>query len=373
MISPESVPGLKTLVVGGEVLPNDIVGVWSSHVNLINAYGPAECSVTVACNVGISLEAVPFSIGTPVGAQLWIVNPQNHDVLLPIGSTGEILVEGWSLAKEYHKDPGQTNSAFIESPLWSRKPLTGGVRRFYKTGDLARWTWDGQLIFIGRKDNIAKLRGLKVELGQVETAIRSIVPSSWTVAVEVTRASSSNPDNAVVAIICEHNVNDDSESVLRIATPLAPETTFILATVRKELSSLLPLYMIPTIIIPLQRMPLTAYKKINRKELLSLNLTSAELVQCLAGRKTKQAPTLHEVKMAHLWESVLGLSEDSISSEDNFFHVGGNSLAAMQLVQLSRANGLSFHVADIFHHPVLAELANRATVIVKATSNYTPQ
>ena len=134
IIEPSSVPGIKTLVLGGEAMSQKHVDIWSPHVRLINAYGPTEASVLATVNVDV-VDAT--SIGHGVGALTWVTDRHNSDRLASIGAVGELLLEGPTLARGYLNDPTKTRAAFIESPTWAPG------RRFYRTGDLVRLREDG--------------------------------------------------------------------------------------------------------------------------------------------------------------------------------------------------------------------------------------
>jgi len=131
-IDPSQVPGLKTLVMAGEAMSQSHIKTWSS-LNLVNGFGPSECSVAVAVNSHVSLTTEPTNIGSAVGAYLWVVDPDDHDRLVPQGSIGELLVEGPTLARGYHNNPEKTAESFIQPPPWALADTTGGrTWRLYK-------------------------------------------------------------------------------------------------------------------------------------------------------------------------------------------------------------------------------------------------
>ncbi|KAI4277632.1 MAG: hypothetical protein L6R38_005415 [Xanthoria sp. 2 TBL-2021] len=167
LIKPEDVPSLQTLVYGGEAVKQENVSRWVGKVRLFNCYGPAECG---ACSIGefTHRDARPANIGRQFGGELcWVVDPKNHNQLLPIGAVGELVVEGPTLARGYLDDLTKTQAAFIKRPCW---PQGAGPKRWriYKTGDLVRQNSDGTYDFAGRKDLQVKIRGQRVEIGEVE-------------------------------------------------------------------------------------------------------------------------------------------------------------------------------------------------------------
>lgn len=162
-IDPVDVPGLKTLVLAGEAMSESHVATWSK-INLVNGYGPSECSVCAVANSSVTAGTSPTNIGKPVGVHAWIVDRYNHDTLVPIGCVGELLLQGPSLARGYHNDPDKTAVSFVTAPPWAKN------QRWlcYKTGDLVRQCIDGSFVFVGRKDTQVKVHGQRVELGEIE-------------------------------------------------------------------------------------------------------------------------------------------------------------------------------------------------------------
>ncbi|KFZ05273.1 hypothetical protein V502_09973, partial [Pseudogymnoascus sp. VKM F-4520 (FW-2644)] len=187
LLDPDSVPSLKTLILGGEEVSSADCKRWSDKVNIINAYGPAEC--TVLCTAYFGIQGFKSGlIGKSIASVCWVVDPENHDRLAPLGSIGELLIEGPILARGYLNDPQKTKAAFIDDPTWLLQGGGGhpGRRgRMYKSGDLAYYAPDGNLMYAARKDGQVKLRGLRVELGEVEHHLRECIPEAQQSAVEV--------------------------------------------------------------------------------------------------------------------------------------------------------------------------------------------
>jgi non-ribosomal peptide synthetase component F len=155
-INPSDVPGLKTLTLAGEAMSESHIKTWS-HINLVNGYGPSECSVAAVVNSRVTPGTSPTHIGKATGVRLWVVDPSDHNRLVPIGCVGELLVQGPTLARGYHGQADKTAEAFISTTSWA--PICGADKsawKFYKTGDLVRQCLDGTLMFIGRKDTQVK-------------------------------------------------------------------------------------------------------------------------------------------------------------------------------------------------------------------------
>ena len=147
----------------------------------MNFYGPTECSVTVCLNEQVGPGTHPRNIGRPVGCHGWVVERSNYNKLMPIGAIGELVIEGPVLARGYLHDPAKTENAFIENPLWTQEP-----KRLYKTGDLVHYNSNGTMTYVGRvEDSQVKIRGQRVELGEIEHHLRTVIPEARGVAVEL--------------------------------------------------------------------------------------------------------------------------------------------------------------------------------------------
>ena len=177
LISSEAVPSLRVLILGGEAIAATDIHAWANQLHLVNAYGPAECSVITSANVGVTASTHPGNIGRGLGAVMWVTEATDHNRLSPIGAVGELLIEGPILARGYLNDDEKTVAAFINDPAWLLAGVGGrpGRRgRLYKTGDLVRYNSDGTLSFVGRKDTQVKIRGQRVELSEIEHHVRQL-------------------------------------------------------------------------------------------------------------------------------------------------------------------------------------------------------
>ncbi|OCL10210.1 AMP-binding-domain-containing protein, partial [Glonium stellatum] len=147
-LEPSMVPRLATIALVGEAMSQSNLETWSKAQNLVNAYGPSECSVAAVTNPHVTSETDPKNIGYPVGIHAWVVDPDDYNKLVPVGCVGELLAEGNTLARCYFNDDQKTAQAFIRNPKWAE----GRSFRGYLTGDLVRQNSDGSLNFVGRKD-----------------------------------------------------------------------------------------------------------------------------------------------------------------------------------------------------------------------------
>jgi amino acid adenylation domain-containing protein len=155
LLNPADVPSIKTMCLGAEPLTRALVETWRPHVRLGGQYGPSEASINSAWK-DFTNGGEATNIGKAVGSVSWITDPDNHDRLMPIGCKGELLIEGPILSRGYLNDPVKTAAAFIGAPEWARSAGSSG-RRFYCTGDLVQYTSEGEMMYMGRKDNQVKV------------------------------------------------------------------------------------------------------------------------------------------------------------------------------------------------------------------------
>lgn len=184
-IQPRQVPSLELLVLGGEPIPQDVFLTWFGSLRLINGWGPAETCVVSALHEWTSAKESSNVIGRPVGGFCWVVDPDMPQHLAPIGTVGELAVQGPTLLREYLNDPRKTEAALIPRPSWAPLPHDHHFNRFYLSGDLGFYNEDGNIVFSGRRGTQVKIRGLRVELAEVEHHIRDKLGAACDIAVDV--------------------------------------------------------------------------------------------------------------------------------------------------------------------------------------------
>ncbi|OKL62742.1 hypothetical protein UA08_01138 [Talaromyces atroroseus] len=357
----------KTLVLVGEPMLASDIEYWAEKTHLINGYGPAECSIASCINPGVTMKSDPTNIGfgNHAGATCWVVDPHNSNKLLPIGAVGELLIEGPSVGRGYLNDPEKTETVFIQTNQleWPNK-FQSGVRhsRMYKTGDLVRYQVDGSLCYVGRKDSQVKLRGQRIELGEVESHLRRLFKGRDVIADVVVPISNRA---CLVAFVTSGELSRDTANTSSLSIFHRPTAEFrtIVAAVEISLRSSLPIFMIPTIYIPIARLPRTTSGKVDRRLLRETvrSLSSENLQSYITPQGTKfQRPvqTFTEMQLQSTWAHLLRISADQISAHDTFFHLGGDSIMAMKLVAAMAAQGRQVTVSDIFNHSKLCDLAN---------------
>ena len=295
------------------------------EVELHNLYGPTEAAVDVthwACQRESELSTVP--IGRPVAnTQIYLLDSQLQPV--PVGQPGELHIGGVQVARGYLNRPGLTAEKFVSDPF-----NTNPDARLYKTGDLARYLPDGNILYLGRLDHQVKIRGNRIELGEIEATLsqHASVREVVVVAHEYTPG-----DKRLVAYVA-----------LRGATPPT------MSEWRHFLSQTLPDYMIPSAFVVLNEFPLTHNGKVDRKVLPIPELDRSNLSSCFVTPRNDTEKTL-----ANIWAAVLKL--EKVGIYDNFFDLGGDSILCIQIVARANHAGLRFEPHQVFEHQTIAELA----------------
>jgi amino acid adenylation domain-containing protein len=339
---PAAFRSLKYLLFGGEMVNVDRVRSLLEHgkpQHLIHVYGPTE---NTTFSTWYEVQDVPENATTiPIGQA--IANTQVYllDVHLkpvPAGVSGEIYLGGDGLAKGYLNRPELTAERFIAGSFGSREEETPSAQplipnpRLYKTGDRALYRPDGNLEFLGRTDHQIKIRGFRVELGEIEMAI----------------ARHPTVQTAVV-IVREQNGNAQNRQLIAYVVPKG-STVLAEQELRSFLKQKLPGYMIPAAFVVMDTLPLTANSKVDQKALPSPELTVI--------RELPISPTTSlEAALVELWTQLLGRK---VGIHDHFFELGGHSLLATQLVSRIRDRfQVELPLRNIFETPTIAELAQQ--------------
>lgn len=270
LIFPEEAPTLETIVLAGEPVTRETIQRWAGHVKLTDAYGPSETAVYCSGNVNVSTDAHPAHIGRAIGATMWIVNPDDHNKLSAIGCIGEVVISGPLLGEGYFRANSTTDAAFVPAPEWLKAlNPTSPFQTIYKSVDLARYNSDGTFHIVGRRDTQVKLRGFRIELGEIEN---QIMATSTTTAALAHLPKQGLCANQIVAIVSfdrsDLEINNGSNSAISIATS-SESTNAYLGKLKRHLSLALPEYMLPSVWIVLEKMPLLISGKVDRKALKS--------------------------------------------------------------------------------------------------------
>jgi len=358
LLHPSQVPNIKAMAVGGEALTQTVLDAWGGAVPVHNQYGPSECSINSTHRLHKTAHDDISNIGTSVGSISWVVDPLNHNRLMPVGCVGELLIEGPILARGYLNRPIETAKAFVDNPLWAALDphhANRGARRMYKTGDLVRYDSDGSLVYLGRKDTQVKLHGQRIELGEIEHHVAASLPDSVPSCAELVVLGDANKNLAV--FFSPNPVLDTEAKVLGIT----PELQRLSQGVVTALTSKLASYMVPALFFPVSQMPLTSSGKLDRRRLRGL-VQAFDSISVAAYRPKAQLgdgrkpETDMECTLQKLWAKALNVPVDSIMADDSFFRHGGDSIGAMRLAAAARQMGVALTVATIFQTPRLSDM-----------------
>ncbi|MDR4329602.1 non-ribosomal peptide synthetase, partial [Bacillus pseudomycoides] len=323
-LEPTQIPFLRKLITAGSSSSIQLVNKWRGHVMYVNAYGPTEDSI--CSTVWTSRDKLSGNNSIPIGRPI-----HNHQVyimdktgqLLPIGVAGELCIAGLGVARGYLNRPDLTKEKFVENPFVSGEKM-------YKTGDLARWLTDGSIEYLGRIDHQVKIRGNRIEIGEVETALLEIESIQEVIVI-------AREDKDGLKQLCAYYVGDDSLTVGKL---------------RNELSKKLPNYIIPSYFVKLTQMPLTPNGKVDRKALPKLGENVQTETEYEAPR------TAAEVQLVEIWKEVLGLEQ--IGIKENFFDIGGHSLKVLQLIRkVSQSIGVNLPYRVVFDTPTIETMAQQ--------------
>lgn len=379
VLDPRDVPHLKVLILGGEAMAQSHIATWADKVHLINAYGPSECSVVATVNSHVTRVANPTNLGRGTG-RVWIVDPWNHNRLTPLGSIGELVVEGPTLSTGYLRNEERTREVFIDNPQWTRDRSlsypdvpSGGLRRMYKTGDMVRVCNDvsGEMVYVGRKDTSqAKLNGQRLELDDVAHHLASDKSIRHAVVVLPRTGPYAN---RLVAVVSLRDITEVRISRDRFEVVMSKQAAAIVDRVQERLRERLPPYMIPATWVVLQGIPLLSSGKLDRGSVAgfieSLTDESSEKITAAQSLSQDQDKTagpaqrldIHET-LKSIWSQVLNISPERITRNISFLHLGGDSITAMQVMARCRVQGISVTVHDIIVSKSVHDLALKVHV-----------
>ena len=324
--APEQLPALRVLIVAGEPCPVPLARLWAPGRRFFNAYGPTESTVctTLHETTGHESERVPIGLPLP-GMRVHVLGPGLAAV--PVGVPGELLLGGIALARGYLDRPEVTAERFVPDPFGDRPG-----DRLYRTGDLVRWRLDGALDFVGRVDDQVKVRGFRIEPGEIEAAL-ALHPAVREAAVSV--RPDRRGDGILVAWVTAEAASPPS-----------------VAELRGFLRGRLPEFMIPSAFVVLDTLPLNPHGKVDRRS-LSLPAPDEE-----ARERPAYAAPANEIErqIAAAWQEVLGV--ERVGLHDNFFDLGGHSLRLVEVhARLLRDLGRDISIVTLFQYPTVAALA----------------
>ncbi|PYI31612.1 putative nonribosomal peptide synthase [Aspergillus indologenus CBS 114.80] len=386
-LTPSAVPSLKTIILGGEPLSESDIATWSPHVDFHEAYGPAECAMLTTTAVHLKPGYQPSNVGHPPNASCWIVDPDNHHRLQPVGCVGELVIGGPIVGRGYINRPAETEAAFFHGPAWgSDFPFVAGDR-FYKTGDLAYHNPDGSISIMGRKDSQVKLNGQRIELHEIEHHAEAYKSGVAYIALLVHLEHLHGP-RLVLFTCAARDVGFDGRMDAAHATDPSTTSPFVpdldrhlgpIQRLKEHLTQTLPPFMVPSIVLPLRYLPLSPSGKANRKELRALveAMPRAQLAQYLGSSseatQKKRPPASSQEKFVHrAFATVLALAGDAIGVDDSFFALGGDSITAMRLLGLCRKGGMRMTMYEFLTNNTVALFCEKARMVTPPATNGTP-
>jgi aspartate racemase len=324
-------PSVRLVIVGSDKVSREKFSIWrkavGDRVRLCNAYGPTEATITATVYEPRE-DAQPkpadcLPIGRPIAnVKIFVLDDEKKPV--PYGEQGELYIGGAGLARGYLNRPDLTREKFIDNPFRDGEWL-------YRTGDLARFLPDGNLEFLGRIDDQVKVRGFRIEVGEIEAALRQF------------------PHARAAVVVAREDVPGEKRLVGYLAIPSAHRPS--VETLKRFLRARLPEYMVPVDIVMLRQLPLTAGGKIDRS-----NLPRPELNRDAPGKHYVAPRNDLERNLVAIWEAMLGVKPVGI--RDNFFELGGHSLMEIRLIgEIEKKLGLTLALNSLYHTRTIERLA----------------
>ena len=335
---------LRVVVFGGEALDLASVGRWfdrhgDSEPRLVNMYGITETTVHVTYRplnaADVAGERSPIGVPIP-DLRVHVLDRWGSPA--PLGVPGELFVGGGGVARGYLGRPALTAQRFVPDPFGD-KP--GG--RLYRTGDVGRYTVDGQLEYLGRNDDQVKVRGFRIEVGEIEAALGK------------------HPSITQTAVLARRDDDGPARLVAYVVADEAPSTSDL----RDHLAQRLPDYMVPAVFVVLDELPVTANGKVDRKALPKPDAARPELAEAYTA---PSGPV--EEELAAIWAQVLDV--DRVGAHDSFFDLGGDSIRSLQILGLAKQRGLEFTLQDLFRTPTVGGLAGSVARVAPTETVRTP-
>ncbi|MGC3975787.1 MAG: AMP-binding protein [Nitrospira sp.] len=314
---------LRQILCSGEALPTTLpprVQALLPGVALHNLYGPTEAAIDVTAWTCPTPPAPTVPIGRPIAnLQCYVLDPQGEPV--PVGVPGECYLGGIGVGRGYHRRAALTAERFVPDPF-SAQP----GQRLYRTGDLVRYRPDGALEYLGRLDQQVKIRGVRIELGEVEAALRQ--QPGIREAVVVARREGAAGARLIGYVTTEAGLAGDMPAL------------------KQALAQTLPEYLVPAALVRLDQLPLSPNGKVNRQALPAPDWETQRTTAYAAPA------TDTEQRLAAIWAQVLGLAQ--VGRQDNFFELGGDSITSLQVLARAHREGLTLTPKQLFENPTVA-------------------
>lgn len=343
--SERAIRSIPNVLLGGEALPASLAKhlTHDSAMRLVNVYGPTETTVWSTSTVIDSNAAKSISIGRPI-ANTFVYILDGNGQMVPDGEVGDLWIGGDGVVPGYWRRPDLTKEKFLPDPFHLESDHRNRVARMYQTGDLARWRADGSIDFLGRSDHQVKIRGHRIELGDIETAIDLLPSVRQSIVVPVQTNAS---ETELVAYVVASDANQVSPSNVELTKQL-----------RSDLRQSLPAHMIPARFVTIDEFPLTPNGKVNRNALAAQALVEPKTIENIGLQPVVATAKSSETQgtIETIWQQTLQI--ESIGLDDNFFDLGGHSLLAVRAHRLLRERfNAPIAITDLFRFPTIRTLS----------------
>lgn len=364
-IDPSEISTLGLIAIGGELLAHSVIKKWACGTcRVVQVYGPTECCAICTYDDRTGLPVRPEVIGKPMGCNTWIVDPRDPNVLMPVGAVGELLVHGPIEARGYLNDADKTRSAFLTGLAW----LPDGIKndRLYRTGDLVRYNTDNTLSFVRRKDTQVKVRGQRIELGEISYQIGA---SHEAIATRlVVLGSAGKFAGKIVAVLAFRDLgSDQQDGPLQVLEKQEDQiqAQARLVEIQNFIADKLPSYMHPAAMIAVNALHTTVAGKTDARRVAAWvdNMDDQTYSRIMSLAETDEVPTpvgeIERIIHAAIGE-VVNLSLQQVDMRRSFISLGGDSITAMQVMALCRLKGISLPVQDILKSANITAMAAKA-------------
>ncbi|WP_103866071.1 non-ribosomal peptide synthetase [Aquimarina sp. I32.4] len=316
---------LRLIISGGDILKTEYINNSLANIKVCNTYGPTETTV-IATIYDIQKREGTIPIGKPYGTNEIYILDKNQE-LVPVGVIGQLCISGKGVARGYQNKPELTSEKFINNPIYRESEA-----KLYCTGDLAFWLPDGNIEFVGRTDDQVKIRGYRIELNEIEAVLQK----------------------STLVNQCAIVVKEDFDETKRLIAYIVPEKNYDKEKIRGFMQSQLPNYMIPSLLITIEKLPLNTSNKIDRKFLSDLDTSEVFSNSYIAPTNFVQS------RLVKIWEEVLNI--EKVGIEDDFFELGGHSLLVIRVVSKIRNEfNKEISIKDVFSKSTISALSKIIT------------
>ncbi|GIC87449.1 putative nonribosomal peptide synthase [Aspergillus udagawae] len=351
LLHPDDVPTLEILATGGEPVTHNMLNVWAPRIKVYTSYGPTEATICVTTRA-VTPDMNIRNVGSPFPNTTALILDPDTTEEQPSGSVGELCIAGPQLARGYLNRPEATNKAFQGN----------SNQRFYRTGDLARLLPNGEIELFGRKDDQVKINGHRMELGEIESVIRQANVFSQCAVIAATVLKKKQ-----LVAFCSTSVQTPGEKTEEENLLLPPRQSTEVDQVKAQLTTL-PQYMVPTIWLPVSKLPSLTSGKIDRKRLTALveGMADSVLKGYLPHSEMSEIESEAEQELQSLWSALFDTPIEDIHANSTFHAMGGDSISALNLGSMLRRRGYKIQINDILSSSTLRE---QAALMVKDQAN----